>query len=562
MTQDAPSYETIAVVSDQVFDRPPTAEETDNTISADPWILRKRLTLEAYATRCRLQGKNPDIGEYLDHVRLTDEELALLNDLVEAKRDRHVDELRPHFIIREYGNKARVGWFGERGELGTMSFAEFRNAHLEKVKEIQVDNKPKRVPLVDYWLHHPLTTRYDRVEYRLGVPQSQVSPNLNLWRGWPHNLRPGWEDYRLGIDGAMPLTNGPFDRAEMPSGYCDTFIEHILLHMCGGDQSTFKYLLGWVADALWNPGPCETAIVLTGPQGSGKTVFAECIMEFFGVHAITLDDPEQLLGNFNKHLQNKSLVFADEAFFAGNKKHASKLKTLITGPDIFIEPKGVDGFVVPKQFRLIFASNDEHVIQAEQDDRRNLVLRVDAGRHNQDREYFSRLRKEWVQGGRTAFFRWLTGSFWKEEVAEGRFRMWDRPVTADLQAQKNLSLPEPQLAIFNMLREGDVPGHCLFNERDGTVFVSTLALIEGSRMQLKHQRAIGDLLRMLAGPGAESVREYLGDGYNKKQHRGSWLPSLQTCRERLEKHLGRRIEWPENTISWTETRTFEDREPF
>jgi hypothetical protein len=43
---------------------------------------------------------------------------------------------------------------------------------------------------------------------------------------------------------------------------------------------------------------------------------------------------------------------------------------------------------------LVFASNDEHVIQAERDDRRNLVLTVDAKEHNQDHKYFDRMHRE------------------------------------------------------------------------------------------------------------------------------------------------------------------------
>jgi hypothetical protein len=336
------------------------------------------------------------------------------------------------------------------------------------------------------------------------------------------------------------------------------FLEHMRNNMCGGDEAVFKYLLGWIADALWNPGPCETAVVLTGPQGSGKTFWVQSIMEFFGIHSITLDDPEQLVGNFNKHLQNKSLVFADEAFFAGNRKHSSKLKTLTTRPDIFIEPKGVDGFMAPKRFRLVFASNDEHVIQAERDDRRNLVLTVDAKEHNQDHKYFDRMHREWREGGRTAFFRWLTGSYWRSEVAEGKFRMWPRPVTAGLQIQKDLSLSKPQMAVFSILCEGDIPGLHKLNEKDGTAFVATLALVEANRLGLEAQRPVGHILGVLAGPEARSKREYLGEGFNRRQHRGFWLPPLEECRRRWEKYVGRPVAWPDTATSWTDASPLED----
>lgn len=545
-----------------VFATPPQVEELDTNSARDPWALRKRLTFNAYATRCRLSGRQPTMDEWLQHIRLTEEELSLLHDLIEAQRERFIDELANYFVIREFGNKARIGWFDHNGELCTMSFAEFRNAHFEKRIELQVDNKTKLEPLVEYWLRHPLTTRFDSVDYRLGLAQSDMPEVLNLWRGWPAGLTPGWDDCTLGPNGPVPVTDGHFDQAEMPRRYCDMFLEHMQNNMCSGDHDVFRYVLGWISDALLNPGPCETAVVLTGPQGSGKTMWVECIREFFGIHTITLDDPEQLVGNFNKHLQNKSLVFADEAFFAGNKRHAAKLKTLITRPDIFIEPKGVDGFIVPKRFRLVFASNDEHVIQAERDDRRNLVLRVDAGEHNQDRAYFSAIRKEWNEGGRSAMFRWLTGTYWRNEVGENRFRMWKRPVTAALQLQKDFSLTKPQMAIFNMLRDGDVPGLHEYNDAQGTVFVSTLALAQANNLREEHQRSIGDLLTILAGPDAKHVRRTLGEGSARRQYRGVWLPALDECRRRWERHMGRSAQWPEGVTSWTDEHTEDEPNPF
>ena len=91
-----------------VFSRPPTPEEINKDIVSSPWILRNRLTFDAYATRCRLLSGEPDLAQWFDHQKLSTEELSLLNDLIEAQRDKHRDELGPRFILREYGNKARV----------------------------------------------------------------------------------------------------------------------------------------------------------------------------------------------------------------------------------------------------------------------------------------------------------------------------------------------------------------------------------------------------------------------------------------------------------------------
>ena len=190
------------------------------------------------------------------------------------------------------------------------------------------------------------------------------------------------------------------------------FLDHMFKNMCGGNEEVYHYLLGWMADAFWNPGPCEVAVVLQGVQGSGKTFWAKTFMDMFGKYGQTFVDTIQVLGKFNKHLEYLQVVFADEAFFAGSRANAAKLKTFITSDTIRIEPKGVDSYEVPKKFRLIMASNDEHIIQAEFDDRRNLVLNVDAGDKNQDKEYFQAMQWELDHGGLPELFRWLTGHWW------------------------------------------------------------------------------------------------------------------------------------------------------
>ena len=230
--------------SEITFDAPPGPEEVDKTISAQPWVLRARLTYDAYATRCRAAGRQPDIAEWLEHQSLTEEELQLLDDLIEARRgDFCHGDIGPKFVIREFGNKARVGWFDDRGELVTMSFAEFANAHIEKLVQVGHDDNGKPIlrPLAKHWLQHPLTRRYDRAEFLPGIePENMPEGVLNLWRGWPTGLVPGWADTRLGPDGAVPITDGAFDGPEMPSGYCDMFLEHMLENMCGGCQRRSK----------------------------------------------------------------------------------------------------------------------------------------------------------------------------------------------------------------------------------------------------------------------------------------------------------------------------------
>lgn len=542
-----------AIISPEVFAASLASDEIDQRIAGDPWIIRNRLTFAAYAARCRQAGTEPTMRQWMDHLRLTDEEMQRLNDLIEAKREAHCLELGDRFIIAEYGNKARVGWFNDRDELVTMSPAEFAAGRQHMMIEVGRDKagKPIMRPLVTYWLRHTLSPRFERVEFRPGVAQSDMPEGvLNLWRGWPMGLVAGWDARRLTPTGSEPVTDWELDGDEMPPGHCDLFLDHMLHAMCGGDEELRHYVLGWMADALWNPGPCETAIVLRGPEGSGKSLWAQHFMELFGPHALTLDDPQQVVGNFNKHLMNKAVVFADEAFFAGHPGHAAKLKTLVTRPDLFVEPKGVDGFTAPKMFRLIMASNEDHVIRAGREDRRYLVLNVDAGARNQDKGYFGALVDEWRGGGRRALFRWLTGAWWGRAVGGDRFRAWPRPVTAGLQEQKDMSLPAAQMVVHNMLREGEVPCPHDADARRDMVFVPTDLLIRAGGLRQTERKALGAALAVIADNEARPDRIYIGAGNDRRQHRGKWLPPLAECRARWEAHLGRPVAWPGDVTGW------------
>ena len=99
------------------------------------------------------------------------------------------------------------------------------------------------------------------------------------------------------------------------------------------------------------------AIVMRGGQGVGKGVFATYFGKIFGGHFIHIQNQRHLTGNFNVHLKDKLLVYADEAFWGGDKSMAGVLKGLITEKQIFIEPKGLNAFPVDNHMRFIIASN-------------------------------------------------------------------------------------------------------------------------------------------------------------------------------------------------------------
>jgi hypothetical protein len=128
--------------------------------------------------------------------------------------------------------------------------------------------------------------------------------------------------------------------------------------------------------------------------------------QLFGAHFLHVSQPKHLVGAFNRHLQDCSVLFADEAFFAGDKEHGSVLKAIITEPTLMIEPKGVDAYSARNCIHLIMASNSSWVVPAGRDARRYFVLDV-AATHMQDSAYFGEVARQMENGGAGALLHFL-----------------------------------------------------------------------------------------------------------------------------------------------------------
>jgi hypothetical protein len=74
-----------------------------------------------------------------------------------------------------------------------------------------------------------------------------------------------------------------------------------------------------------------SAIALVGEKGTGKSKAGEWLASILGEHALAVYKEDDLLGNFNAHLESKLLIVAEEAVYGGDPKADSAMKHLITG---------------------------------------------------------------------------------------------------------------------------------------------------------------------------------------------------------------------------------------
>jgi hypothetical protein len=204
--------------------------------------------------------------------------------------------------------------------------------------------------LFDAWLGHPSRRSYREVVF-LPPPHVCDPRDYNLWKGFA---------------------------VEPTDGDCALFLRHIYEVICGERPDVYDYLMDHCASMVQAPGtPAEVAVMLRGDQGTGKGRFVRTLIDIFGRrHAIQLDNVKHLVGGFNAAISGKILVFADEAFWAGNKASVGALKRLITEPTLAIERKGIDVIEEPNFVHLFMATNEDWAIPAGLDERRFLALKV------------------------------------------------------------------------------------------------------------------------------------------------------------------------------------------
>ena len=188
-----------------------------------------------------------------------------------------------------------------------------------------------------------------------------------------------------------------FDPIACPSDDIQLWLDHVFNVICSADQVIYEYLLNWCAHMVQKPEekPC-VAVILKAVQGTGKGTFVDPLGQIMGSHYLYADNPEVVAGRFNGAMENKLLVFADEAFF-GSKKATNKLKSKITEPYCTIERKGIDVIMVRDFSRIIMASNNDNIVHIEADERRYLYIEVSENK-KQDLDYFKPLRDQIKSG--------------------------------------------------------------------------------------------------------------------------------------------------------------------
>ena len=475
---------------------------TDPDFLISESVLDKGSNAEKYAIRQIERAKEEAIDP---HLRIMNERHAVIGNF--GGRCRVVEELFD----------ASLG----RTTLTRQSFEDVRNRYMHVQVQIGTDGNgnPKFKQLGKWWLEHPARCQYERVVF---APNKDVPQAYNLWRGFA---------------------------CEAVPGDCSLFLDHVRENICRGDEVLYEYLLGWMSRAVQHPdSPGQTAVVLRGDRGAGKGFFAKTFGNLFGRHFLQVTDPKHLVGSFNAHLRDCVVLFGDEAFYAGDKKHESVLKALITEETIAIESKGVDVEVAANFTHVLLASNEDWVVPAGQHERRYFVLDVGSG-SRQNSEYFQAIQAQLNNGGQEALLHYLM----KKDLTEYDVRAL--PSTSALREQKMFSLSTEEEWWHNKLLEGQLLEDHLTWELEVSKKDLTDDYVEYTRRfnvsRRGNETALGYFLRRMV-PHVGSVQRIVNERVEvdhgvtatRKRRRYFWvMPDLDVVREHWDSVYGKQ-EWP------------------
>lgn len=217
---------------------------------------------------------------------------------------------------------------------------------------------------------------------QVGFDPTERDPKIicNLWGGWPTTPRPGSCEKLLSL---LEYLTAAEDNAE----------------------EVYQWILRWLAYPIQNPGAkMKSAVVIHGPQGGGKNLFFEAIRDIYGEYGKTVDQ-SAIEDKHNDWSGRKLFLIADEVIARQEMHHIkNKLKNMITGDTLRINPKHVTAHDEKNHINIVFLSNEAQPVVLERDDRRHLVVWTPPA---MPADYYSAAAEEIAEGGIAALHHFL-----------------------------------------------------------------------------------------------------------------------------------------------------------
>ena len=299
------------------------------------------------------------------------------------KEDRLMEVLNKELVYLARMGKAQYLLLDNDGEFCPKSKSDLEEHYANASFDIEVEKQTsqgtltvkKPLHVFDYWRKNRQRREHGKIIFH---------PSLE-YDGNDYNTFTGFS-----ITRALAATEAHLDITPL--------LTHIRVILCEDNPTYYEYFLNWCAHVVQKPEKKTGVAILlrSSAEGAGKGIATSMLLRIIGnCHSAQVNEPNSVFGTFNQVLSGKVLLVLDEAFFGGNNRDKGLVKGLITEDvhtirSMYCNPRPESSFL-----NMIFNSNENWVIPADDGSRRYCAMEVNnkwAGVHtDESREYFERI---------------------------------------------------------------------------------------------------------------------------------------------------------------------------
>jgi hypothetical protein len=458
-----------------------------------------------------------------------------------------IGKINEQWAAGNVGGKFRVALTDVRPGQSPVFFAKDDWLSIMEPETVDITDdkgKVKTVKAGKLWIASKQRRMYSGIDFLPG--EEDAGSVINLWTGWP---------------------------TQPEAGDCSAWLELLRDVVCGGDPETNRWMLHWFASILRTPRTkARTAVVIVGPEGAGKSLLLSYFGQILGVgdYYVMVTKEDHITGKFNSHLGRTLLLHSEEALWAGDKKHAGIIKSLITDDMQMYEPKGLNPQPIRNFIRLIMTSNEQRAAAARAGDRRYTIL--DMGDRKISDELLKRVLHELHHDGPAALFQHLLDMDYDSTLASINIKnaalaemkthnfdtiddwwfdtLMDGAILPDAlrwasKWDHELEKEWPKVVSSRALHVA-LTIHCINQRNRGPVPSETALAIRLHKLTKVHlqRKQVSGYIRPMHEKG-DPPTHLLIVQLSDRQSTIVNMPTLDECRKAFERYLGQSINWTE-----------------
>lgn len=206
----------------------------------------------------------------------------------------------------------------------------------------------KYIPVDQLWIENTDRKSYDEIVFDTNERENC----LNLWGGIP----------------CTPVQGSP----KLISSFEELVFDAIAQDKTRKGKG--RWLMQFMAHLIQKPWEKPgVAPVITGPQGGGKGLLTQGILEsILKTYVLTLKAASEVKGKFNRDHAARLVTVLDEATWRGDKEEDGILKSRVTEKTITVEEKFGERYTLKDLTRLFILSNNLEAVSMERGNRRFL----------------------------------------------------------------------------------------------------------------------------------------------------------------------------------------------